>query len=65
MTRYWFEVYAPKGDKPLCRFDTESAARAFREERQHVVPGLRLFCAVETITRRDLDAAPTIQRRAA
>ena len=54
MTRTLYEVWPPKGDRPLLTFETRHQAIQYVEDRARIVPGLLIFEATTTITRREI-----------
>lgn len=55
MTRFHFEVWAPKGERALCTFDYEADAWRMVDEREHVVPGLRVEIVTTTTRRKQVE----------
>lgn len=49
-----FEVWPPKGDRPILTFTDRADALAYVYDRRVTVPGLLLFEAITTIERREI-----------
>lgn len=62
MTRYHYEVWAPKGDQPLCKFDTADMAWDFADRRAPVVPGLRVQTVITTVRRLETERPSALRR---
>lgn len=56
MTRIIYEVWPPKADKPLLTFESRRDAIQYVTDRAKIVPGLLIFEAVTTTTRREIGA---------
>jgi hypothetical protein len=48
-----YEVFPRLSDKPIQAFESRIDAVQYVTDRRHVVPGLRLFETVTTVTRRE------------
>jgi hypothetical protein len=56
-----FEVFPRLSDKPIQAFENRWLAVQYVTDRRHVVPGLRLFETVTTVTRREIHNTSNIE----